>query len=45
MKIKIDENLGTSHRAIFEQVGHDVSDVHDEGLRGASDERLWAEDR
>jgi predicted nuclease of predicted toxin-antitoxin system len=42
VKIKIDENLASSHRALLEQDGHDLSDVHDEKLRGASDEKLWA---
>ena len=49
MNIKIDENLGSAHRRVLEQAGHDVADVHDEQLGGATDEALWskvcAEDR
>lgn len=41
MKIKIDENLATAHKLLLVQAGHDVADVHDEGLRGVSDTTLW----
>lgn len=42
MKIKIDENLAKAHRRILEAAGHDVADVHDEQLAGASDDVLWS---
>jgi predicted nuclease of predicted toxin-antitoxin system len=41
VKIKIDENLAAAHKLLPAQAGHDVADVHDEGLRGASDKALW----
>jgi predicted nuclease of predicted toxin-antitoxin system len=42
VKIKIDENLSLAHRRILESAGHDVADVHDERLAGASDDVLWS---
>jgi predicted nuclease of predicted toxin-antitoxin system len=42
MKIKIDENLALAHRRVLEEAGHDVADVHDERLAGASDDVLWS---
>jgi predicted nuclease of predicted toxin-antitoxin system len=42
VKIKIDENLARAHRRILEAAGHDVADVHDERLTGASDHVLWS---
>lgn len=42
MKIKVDENLARAHRRVLEAAGHDVADVHDERLVGASDDVLWA---
>lgn len=43
MKLKIDENLATSHRELLRAAGFDTTDVHEEGLAGASDSELWAE--
>ncbi len=43
MIIKIDENLAPAHRRLLEHAGHDVADVHEEQLGGATDERLWAQ--
>jgi predicted nuclease of predicted toxin-antitoxin system len=42
VKLKIDENLSRAHRRILEAAGHDVADVHDEQLAGASDDVLWS---
>jgi predicted nuclease of predicted toxin-antitoxin system len=42
VKIKIDENLSLAHRRLLEGVGHEVADVHDERLSGASDDVLWS---
>jgi predicted nuclease of predicted toxin-antitoxin system len=42
VKVKIDENLARAHRRILEAAGHDVADVHDERLAGATDDVLWA---
>lgn len=42
MKLKLDENLARAHRRLLEAAGHDVADVHDERLAGASDELLWS---
>ena len=42
MKIKVDENLSLAHRRILEAAGHDVADVYDERLAGASDDVLWS---
>jgi predicted nuclease of predicted toxin-antitoxin system len=42
VKIKIDENLASAHRRLLEQAGHDVADVHVEGIAGATDDTLWA---
>ena len=42
MKVKIDENLAKAHRRLREAAGHDVADVHDEQLAGASDDELWS---
>ncbi len=41
MKIKIDENLAAAHKLLLARYGHEVADVHDEGLRGVSDTALW----
>jgi predicted nuclease of predicted toxin-antitoxin system len=42
VKIKIDENLAKAHRRILEADGHEVADVHEERLAGASDDVLWS---
>ena len=38
MKIKVGDNLARAHRRALEAAGHDVADVHEEGLVGASDD-------
>jgi predicted nuclease of predicted toxin-antitoxin system len=47
--IKLDENLGRSHAELLRKAGYPVDSVHDEGLSGAVDSRVWervcAEDR
>ena len=49
MKIKVDENIGSGGVAILKQGGHDVTTVHEQGLAGSADERVFqactAEDR
>lgn len=40
MKVRIDENLAFAHRRILEAAGHDVADVHDERIAGATDDVL-----
>ena len=42
MKVKIDENLSGTHARIIADAGHEVTDVHEEGLGGASDDEVWA---
>jgi predicted nuclease of predicted toxin-antitoxin system len=42
VKVKIDENLAAAHRHVLAEASHDVTDVHQEALAGASDEDLWA---
>lgn len=42
MKFKLDENIGTRGRDLLLASGHDVETVRDEGLQGATDERLYA---
>lgn len=37
MKIKLDENLGSSLKLLFNQYGHDVQTVGEENLKGADD--------
>ncbi|OIO71793.1 MAG: hypothetical protein AUJ85_10995 [Elusimicrobia bacterium CG1_02_37_114] len=41
MKIKLDENLSMDHAEIFKSFGHDVKSVHEQGISGCSDEKLW----
>ena len=43
MNIKIDENLAAAHAALLERAGHDVHDVHQEGLTGAADSVIWSQ--
>jgi len=40
-RLKLDENLGNSAVAVFEQAGHDVTTVHQQRLDGVSDDRLF----
>jgi predicted nuclease of predicted toxin-antitoxin system len=37
MKLKLDENLGHQSAALFQQAGHDVAMVKEQGLSGVSD--------
>ncbi len=41
MRFKLDENLGTRTRRIFQNAGHEVATVQEEGLQGTSDEHLY----
>lgn len=41
MKIKLDENLGHTHRHFLQQLGYEVDRVYDEGLSGAKDPIIW----
>ncbi|MBI2899618.1 MAG: DUF5615 family PIN-like protein [Planctomycetes bacterium] len=41
MKIKLDENLVASHQRFLLNNGWDTARTHEEGLSGASDERVW----
>ena len=41
MKFKLDENIGRRGRELLRSAGHDVMTVHDQGLGGAADERLF----
>lgn len=43
MRVKLDENLPHRLVAVLRELGHDTDTVVDEGLGGASDERLWPE--
>jgi predicted nuclease of predicted toxin-antitoxin system len=38
VRIKADENIGTSGVALLRQAGHDVATVHEQKLGGAADE-------
>ena len=41
MKIKVDENIGKSAIELLHRYGHDVMTVRDQGLGGASDDRVF----
>ncbi|MCB1033575.1 MAG: DUF5615 family PIN-like protein [Acidobacteria bacterium] len=41
MLVKLDENLGRSHREFLETHGYHVDTVREEGLSGAPDAELW----
>jgi predicted nuclease of predicted toxin-antitoxin system len=41
VRIKVDENIGSSGVAILKQGGHDVMTVRDQGLAGSADERVF----
>lgn len=40
LRLKLDENLGLRSYQALVALGYDVHSVHDEGLRGAIDERV-----
>jgi len=40
-RIKLDENLGRSHKTLLQRLGYEVDRVYDQGLSGASDETVW----
>ncbi|MBO6574753.1 MAG: DUF5615 family PIN-like protein [Rhodothermales bacterium] len=40
LKLKLDENLPASAKAIFREQGHDARTVHDQGLEGIKDRTL-----
>jgi len=42
VKIKLDENIGRRGQDLLKASGHDVMTVWDQGLRGATDEELFA---
>lgn len=41
MKFKLDENFGARAQQLFRAAGHDVDNVRNEGLTGASDQELY----
>lgn len=41
MKFKLDENFGVRTTALFDEFGHEVQTVHQEGLSGATDRDLY----
>ncbi len=41
MRIKLDENFGTSIQRICQNAGHDTQTVHDEKIAGCSDQTLY----
>ena len=41
MKCKLDENIGTRTKLVFEEAGHDVRTVRQEALQGISDQALF----
>ena len=42
MKFKLDENLPAALRETLLAAGHDATTVHQEGLQGEPDRRVWA---
>jgi len=40
--VKLDENLGKTHVRFLRELGYEADRVHDQGLSGANDERVWA---
>jgi len=43
LAVKLDENMARAHAGLLSQHGYEVDRVQDEGLSGASDERVWQE--
>ena len=41
MRIKVDENIGTSGVSLLRDGGHDVATVHEQNLSGAPDDRVF----
>ena len=41
MKIKVDENIGGRGVALLREEGHDVATVHEQGLSGSTDDRVF----
>jgi predicted nuclease of predicted toxin-antitoxin system len=41
VRIKVDENVGSSGVAMLKQGGHDVMTVREQGLAGSADERVF----
>jgi len=41
MQLKLDENLGLASVRALQQFGYDCERVTDEGLSGATDQRVW----
>ncbi len=41
MKVKLDENIGRRGQGLLQAAGHDVMTVRDQGLGGATDEKLF----
>ena len=39
--VKLDENLSRVHVDLLRQAGYDVDRVDEQGLSGATDERVW----
>jgi predicted nuclease of predicted toxin-antitoxin system len=41
MLLKLDENLGRSHVQLLRNAGYEADRVHDEGMSGWTDPRIW----
>ena len=41
MTFKLDENLGTSFKQLFQDAAHDANTVVDQGLKGCTDGELY----
>ncbi len=41
MRFKLDENFGVRTQRLFQEAGHEVQTVREEGLQGASDNALY----
>jgi predicted nuclease of predicted toxin-antitoxin system len=40
-RVKLDENLSLAHVNLLREVGYDADRVNEQGLSGATDERVW----